>query len=305
MEGKLAGKVAVVTGASSGIGIETVRALVATGATIYAPCRDLDKAKLALDSVINSKKIILIRMDLSSLESVRNAAKSILEKTGKVNILVNNAAIMAVPDLQLTKDGFEIQFATNHLAHFLLFQLLKPALLAASSPEYRSRVVIVSSAAHRVYSINASDNYSFQSGGYHPFLAYAQSKTANIYMASEIERRYGAKGLHAISLHPGVIDSGLSRYLPSDVVNMLRSDPELLRLARSPEQGAATTLWAIIAPELEDRGGRYMIDCAEAERGEDDGSDRALTYVSHTYSPDDEARLWEDSNHMVGCAGDE
>ncbi len=304
MEGKLGGKVIVITGTSSGLGIETARALGATGATLFLTARNLVKAKAALEGILEPGRVELIEMNLESFESVRAATKAILAKTNKINILINNAGIMSTPELELTTDGHESQFAVNHLAHFLFFQLLKPALLAAASPDFSSRVVIVSSSTHRVHGLNESDNYSFQKGGYHPFISYAQSKTANVYMANEIERRYGSRGLHATSLHPGGINTALARHLTEAEIAAFMSDKSLVKGLKSPEQGSATTVWAAIGKEWESKGGRYLSDCAEATQGEDDGDGMAPTYVSHTYNAEGEARLWKDSMKMVGLNGD-
>ncbi|GKZ25365.1 hypothetical protein AbraIFM66951_008142 [Aspergillus brasiliensis] len=304
MQNQLKGKVAVVTGVSSGLGVETVRALAATGATLYLTTRDLSKARTALGDIFQPGSMELVQMDQASLSSVRQAAELILTKTNnKVNILIGNAGIMAVPDLQLTEDGYEVQFATNHLAHFLLFNLLKPALLAGSSPSFQSRVVLVSSSGHRVHGINEADNYHFQKGGYEPLVAYGQSKTANIYTANEIERRYGGQGLHALSLHPGIIATGLGRFLSEEQIQALLSDETVARVAKSTEQGAATTLWAAVGREWEGKGGKYLADCAEAEDGEQDGH-VGRTIVSYTYWPEGEERLWRDSLEMVGLRED-
>ncbi|CAJ0551501.1 Ff.00g114310.m01.CDS01 [Fusarium sp. VM40] len=127
-------------------------------------------------------------MDQESLESVRLAAKSTLAKTDKINILINNAGIMAVQTLQFTKDGHELQFGTNHLSHFLFFELLKPALLVAITPNFHSRAIIVASTAYLRNGINTPDNYNFEKGRYTPWGVYTQSKAANIYMANELER---------------------------------------------------------------------------------------------------------------------
>ncbi|KAJ4258971.1 hypothetical protein NW762_008059 [Fusarium torreyae] len=210
---KRQGRVFVITGTSSGIGIETVRAIAATGATLYLTARDLDKAKSALESIFDPSRMELFQMDQDSLASVRAAAAAILKKTSKIHCLINNAGIMAIPDLRFTVDGYELQFGTNHLSHFLLFQLLKPALFAAATPELPSRVVNLSSSSHNIHGINDSDGYSFQRGDYDPGMAYGQSKTANIYMANEIERRYGAEHLHATSVHPGIVATGLTRHM--------------------------------------------------------------------------------------------
>ncbi|PWY89824.1 NAD(P)-binding protein [Aspergillus heteromorphus CBS 117.55] len=305
MEGKLAGKTAVVTGVSSGIGIETVRALTATGATLFLTARDLSKAQAALGDIFQPETTTLVQMDQTSMASVRQAAESILAKTDRISLLINNAGIMAVPDLQLTDDGYELQFATNHLSHFLFFNLLKPALLAGSTPEVQSRVVMVASSAQRAHGINESDNYHFQKGGYHPRRAYTQSKLANVYMANEIERRYGSRGLHATSLHPGVIATGLGRYLTAEQIEGMMQNKALMKYLKSSEQGAATTLWAAVGREWEGRGGKYLSECAEAELGPDDGDDTVSTYASHTYKPEDEDRLWKDSLGMVGLSQDD
>jgi NAD(P)-dependent dehydrogenase (short-subunit alcohol dehydrogenase family) len=299
MKDKLAGKVAVITGVSSGIGIETVRALATTGATLYLTARNLAKAQTALAEFFDPTRMELVEMDQGSLEGVRKAAKNILSKTDKVNILINNAGIMAVPNLQYTSDGFELQFGTNHLSHFLFFQMLKPALLAATSPEFQSRVVNVASSGHQLCGINSSDNYHFQKGGYEAWAAYSQSKTANIYMANEIERRYESRGIHALSLNPGFIATGLGRFLSAEQVDHLLQNKKMMKIMKSLEQGAATTVWAAIGKEWEGRGGKYLSDCAEAKRATDDNDPSNEVYVSHIYSPEDEARLWRDSLEMV------
>lgn len=305
MEGKLSGKVAIITGVSAGLGIETTRALAATGVTLYLTARDVAKAKKALGDVLEPNRMEIVQMDQSSLDSVRSAAKAILAKTNKVNILINNAGVMAVPTLEMTQDGHELQFATNHLSHFLFFNLLKPAMLNAATTDFPSRVINLSASGHRIQGINDSQNYNFQKGGYHPWGAYAQSKTANIYMANEIERRYGPRGLHATSLHPGIIATGIGQYLPPEMVQAMVENPFVMKILKNPEQGAATTLWATLAREWEGKGGRYLVDCAEAEPGPDDGENTAQTYVSHTYSPKEEARLWKDSLALVGLPEDD
>ncbi|KAH8665027.1 hypothetical protein BGZ60DRAFT_506129 [Tricladium varicosporioides] len=306
MENKLAGKVVVITGTSSGIGIETARALSSTEATLFLTARNLAKAKDALTNIIEPSRLNLVEMDLSSFSSVRKAAQTILEKSNQqINILINNAGVMAIADLQFTSDYYEMQFGTNHLAHFLLFQLLKPALLSSSTPELHSRVVNLASSGHRSQGINDSDNYMFEKGEYNPWASYAQSKTANIYMANEIDRRYGSQGLHATSVHPGAVMTDLVRHIDPTQLAESAKDKRVLKILKSKEQGAATTVWAAIGKEWENRGGRYLEDCAEAERGPDDGNMWGKGYVAHTYDPAKEKRLWKDSLRIVGFKEEE
>ncbi|RYP60730.1 hypothetical protein DL769_007991 [Monosporascus sp. CRB-8-3] len=303
LEGKLVGKVIIITGASSGIGAETARALFATGATLFLTGRDMKKAEANLSEILDSDHVSLMEMDTSSFASIRATTAKILAKSNnQVNILINNAGIMGIADLQLTEDGYERHFATNHLGHFLLFQLLKPALLASSTPDFHSRVVNVASSTHRtIKKLNESDNYNFEKGGYMHPLAYANSKLANVYMANELERRYGSKGLHATSVHPGEIATDLLRNLGGKlVVDQIMSNKELAKGFKSPAQGAATTVLAAVGKEWENKGGKYLESCGEAERGKDDGEMMTPGWVSHTYDPPVEKRLWEDSLRMIG-----
>ncbi|KAH6974560.1 hypothetical protein BKA56DRAFT_490449 [Ilyonectria sp. MPI-CAGE-AT-0026] len=301
-ENTLQGKVIVITGTSSGIGIETVSALSTTGAKLFLTARNLAKAKTALADIFKPSRMELIEMDQDSLASIRAAAAQILSKTDKINILVNNAGIMAVQTLEVTKDGHESQFGTNHLSHFLFFELLKPALLAAVTPEFNSRVVIISSSAHASSGINTLDNYNFQNSKYHPLVAYGQSKTANIYMANEIERRYGPQGLHATSLHPGNIITALAQHVPEAEVAALLGNEDIRKSIKSREQGAATTLWAAIGKQWEGKGGKYLIDCAVAVPSKEGESQYGSGYAKHAYDPESEARLWEDSLKIVGLS---
>ncbi|KAG5658692.1 hypothetical protein KAF25_010873 [Fusarium avenaceum] len=235
MEGKLHNKVIVITGTSSGIGIEIVRALSVTGAKLFLTARNLTKAKEALAGIFDPNRMELVKIDQGSLDSIRFAANHILAKTEKINILVNNAGIIADQTLKFTKDGHELQFGTNHLSHFLFFKLLKPALLAGTSSDFHSRVIIISSTAHLRNGINASDNYNFQKGGYTGWGAYTQSKTANIYMANELQRRYGSQGLHGISLHPGGITTPITKHIPKDELESACKSGELPNQFKSPE----------------------------------------------------------------------
>ncbi|KAH8878759.1 putative short-chain dehydrogenase/reductase [Thozetella sp. PMI_491] len=305
MEGKLAGRVAVVTGASSGLGVETVRALAATGLRFFLPGRSPDKLKAALGDAFDPAVMEIVPAELGSFASVRAAAAAILAKTDVVHLFVANAGIMAVPDLQKSEDGYELQFATNHLSHFLLFQLLKPALLAASTPELHSRVVVVSSDLHRSHPL-VPGTYGCEDG-YHPAAAYGRSKVANVYMANEIERRYGARGLHATAIHPGVIPTGLGRYLTDEQIRWILQSEPMVRFGKNPEQGAATTVWAAVSSEWEGRGGRYLSHCADAPalQGSLEDDISGSCHAAHTYNPGYEASLWKDSLAMVAMEDDQ
>ncbi|RFU29348.1 hypothetical protein B7463_g6991, partial [Scytalidium lignicola] len=306
LEGKLKGKVIVITGTSSGIGIETARALSKTGATLFLTARNLTKARHTLSDILDTPgaDIKLVEMKNDSLKSVRVAASNILTQSNhQVNILINNAGVMAIPSLQLTSDGYEMQFAVNHLSHFFLFQLLKPALLSSVTPSMCSRVVNVASSGHRMPS--GPFNYTFKDGSYNPWIAYAQSKVANIYMANEIDRRYGSQGLHAMSLHPGAVgDTSLGVHMDPEMVAAFTSDAASVKKLKNSQQGAATTIVAAVGEEWENKGGKYLVDCEEATKGMDDGDISGIGYVSHTYSPEKEAQLWKDSLEMVELKDD-
>ncbi|PQE04600.1 WW domain-containing oxidoreductase protein [Rutstroemia sp. NJR-2017a BBW] len=295
VKGNLIGKVIIIAGTSSGIGIETARALSLTGARLLLTARDLSKADTALNEILEPGRVEIVEMDNTSLSSVRAAAKAILEKSNnQVNILINNAGIMAMPKLEYTKDGFEMQFG-----------LLKPALLASASAEFSSRVVNLSSSAHHVASINESGNYNFEMTEYNEWVSYGQSKTANIYMANEIERRYGSQGLHATSIHPGGIMTGLMQHVDPTVLSGMSKDEELIKTMKSPEQGAATTVWAAIGQEWEKKGGEYLADCGKTARGNDKHEITGVGFAGHAYDPEKEARLWKDSLKMVGLTDDQ
>ncbi|CCF34672.1 short-chain dehydrogenase [Colletotrichum higginsianum] len=301
---KLAGKIVLVTGANSGIGVETSRAIHATGATLFVTARDAAKAQLAVDSIKNGPgpksgaPIHAIELRLDSLASVRAAAKDFLAKSGgKLNILILNAGVMATPEGK-TEDGFETQFGTNHLGHFLLFQLLKPALLAASTPEFQSRVVSVSSMAHRFGNVRL-DDFNFEKDPYDPWAAYGQSKTANILFANEVERRYGSKGVHALSLHPGIIQTNLSQYLPPDRIEEIAKDEALKKNMKSVPQGAATTVYAALSKEWEGRPGRYLSDLVE-QGPADMASQKEAGHAPWVYDEAAAKELWEKSNKLVG-----
>lgn len=302
MDGKLTGEVIVITGTSSGIGIETTRALATTGATLFLTARDVTKAQTALADMLDPSRMEIVEMDQADLSSVRAAAAAILAKTSKIHLLVNNAGIMNIPDLRLTVDGHELQFGTNHLSHFLFYKLLEPALLASARSTLPSRVVSLASSAHNVHSLNETHNYAFQKGDYDPSVAYGQSKTANILMANEIERRHGAHHLHATSVHPGLVQTGLTQHMPPDAFKGMEY---LYPTMKSVGQGAATSVWAAVGKAWEHKGGKYLVDCAVAEAYKE-GEDKFTSpgYAQWAYDEDLAARLWTDSLELVALSSD-
>ena len=297
LEGKLTDKVILITGCSSGIGVETARALATTGATLYLTARDLGKAKSVLGSLLEQSHVHLLKLELNSLESVRACATEFLSKCKTLNILINNAGVMATPEGR-TVDGFETQFGTNHVAHFLLFQSLKDALLASSTPTFQSRVVNVSSSAHRRSEVQF-DNLNFDEN-YDAWTAYGQSKTANIWTANEIERLYGAKGLHGWSLHPGGIKSGLQQHVPQEIKKAWANNPALAAIWKSAEQGAATTVWAAVAKVLEGQGGKYLEDCQIAPPLDAKADNFVPGYAPWVYDEQKQAKFWAKSMELIG-----
>jgi NAD(P)-dependent dehydrogenase (short-subunit alcohol dehydrogenase family) len=298
LEGKLPDKVFIVTGASAGIGPETGRALAATGGKVFLTVRDMKKGEEACKSFLEPGRVELLEMDNNSLESVRNAAKIFLSKSKTLNVLVNNAGIMAAPEGK-TKDGFESQFGVNHLSHFLFFNLLKDTMIASSTPEFHSRVVNVSSMGHMGGEVQFG-NYGFEDGSYNPWKGYGQSKTANIYMANEIENRFGSEGLHGYSLHPGGIWSGLQKYVPAETMAEWKARPGVENFIKSTEQGAATSVLAAVGREYEGKGRLYFEDCDLASPTENGQSG----YAKYAFDKEKEARLWNDSLKMVGLKDD-
>lgn len=301
LEGQLQGKVIVITGATSGIGLETARALTATGATLILTVRNLKRAESVLGDLMASYNVSLVQMENASLQSVCNAARTVLARSkNRINILINNAGIMGVPTLQTTEDGHEMHFAVNYLSQFLFFQLLKPALRDSATADFPSRVVNVSSSAHRVAELPHSHDYDSQKSDYNWSKAYSQSKLASVYMANELDRRYGAQSLHATSLHPGGINTNISRHVGKEFAERIMANEAVSKTLKSPEQGAATTIVAAVGKEWARKGGRYLEDCQEAGRGEEDGNPLGSGYVQQTYNPTVEARLWKESLKIVG-----
>ena len=301
----LCDKTILITGCSSGLGLETTRALFKTGARLFLTARNLEKARQALRDIPDDKHHIQVfQLDQTSLDSVRKCATEINKAIdGKLNILICNAGVWRLPEGR-TKDGFETQWGVNHLSHFLLFQLIKPALLAASTSAFNSRVVVVSSMEHRQVKRIYWDNVNLE-GEYDRSRAYAQSKLANIYMANEIERRYGGKGLHALAVHPGGAATGIQQIDWSNALFVARKmfSPRAritMRHVKSPAQAAATQVWAAISLQLEGVGGQYLEDCRVGEPVQAGYHDDDPGYESYAFNEQEEKECWMRSCEQVG-----
>lgn len=228
-----------------------------------------------------------------------------LGKHGTSTGIHNNRAhyvssVMAAPEGK-TKDGFETQFGTNHIGHFYLFQLLKDTILASSTAEFPSRVVSLSSVGHRFGTPRHHDYNFTEPGSYDPWAAYGQSKTANIWFSNELERRYGSRGLHSTSVHPGGIVTGLYTHVSQEELAAVFT-PALQLYNKNEGQGAATSVYAAVSPEWKDKGGRFLSDCVEQGPVEGDpplgeGGDG---YKPWAYDEEGAKKLWVDSLKMVG-----
>jgi NAD(P)-dependent dehydrogenase (short-subunit alcohol dehydrogenase family) len=293
----LSGTIALVTGASAGLGAETVRALAARHATVIAAVRDVAKAERTLADPRSATvgRIVIEQVDLSSLTSVRAFADRVLAEHPRLHLLVANAGIMACPE-QRTADGFELQFATNHLGHFLLVNRLAP-LLASSAP---SRVVALTSVAHRSGELDLAD-LDFTSTRYEPWTAYARSKTANVLFAVELDRRLRPAGVRACAVHPGGVDTELFRHLDADALAFVAAGRRAVGQTerKSVQQGAATVVWAGVVAGADEIGGRYVEDCRVAPVI--DGDAASLAGVrSFALDPTLAAALWTRSEQLVG-----
>lgn len=255
----LTGKRAIVTGAASGIGIETARALAKAGAEVVLAVRDAAAGERVADEITASTgniNVMVSALDLSVRSSIADFVKRWI---GPLHILVNNAGVMASPETR-TAEGWELQFATNHLGHFALTTGLKRALTLANG----ARVVSVSSAAH-LRSPVVFDDIHFNTRAYDPWAAYAQSKTANVLFAVEATRRWSDDGIFVNSLMPGAIRTALQRHVTEEELNRLRAATGNLTFVwKTPEQGAATSVLVAASPLVDGIGGRYFEDCAEA-----------------------------------------
>jgi NAD(P)-dependent dehydrogenase (short-subunit alcohol dehydrogenase family) len=288
----LTGKTAIVTGASSGIGVETARALAAAGASVTLAVRDTstgDRVAAEIRDSTGNANVTVGALDLSDLSTVATFART---WSGPLHILVNNAGVMAVPELTLSQAGHEIQFATNHLGHFALAIGLHDALAVAE----KARVVSVSSGGHQRSPVVFDDiDYAFRD--YEPFGAYGQSKTANVLFAVEATRRWADDGITANALMPGAIFTQLGRHVDAEIAAaaMKRQDN-----VKTVEQGAATSVLLAASPLLEGIGGRYFEDCNEAHVVERRGAPGTGGVAAYALDPDNARRLWDVSLRMIG-----
>jgi NAD(P)-dependent dehydrogenase (short-subunit alcohol dehydrogenase family) len=291
----LSGKTMIVTGASGGIGAETARALAAKGATVVLAARDLAKAEnaaAAITEALPEASIQVRLLDLTSLASVRSFTDAFLGEHQRLDALIANAGVMATP-FELTADGFELQFGTNHLGHFLMVNRFVPALVAAA----QSRVVVLSSAGHRWSDVDLDDPF-FDRTPYDKYVAYGRSKTANVLFAVALDRRLHAQGVRAFAVHPGAIHTELGRSLTDeDRTSIAEMAKRGGTTWKTVEQGAATAVWAATSPELQGRGGEYLEDCAVANPAVGDASHGVRPYA---LDPIRAEALWDLSERLVG-----
>ncbi len=265
----LSGKAAVVTGASSGLGLQTAATLAAAGAEVVAAVRDPEGFRASPDWADLGElttRIEAVTLDLARLDGVRAAGEEIASKFAAIDLLINNAGVMFTPP-GTTADGFELQFGVNHLGHYLLTTLLLPRLRAAAAASGDARVVTLSSEAHRRWGIDL-DDINFERRGYDTFLAYGQAKSANILMTVELHRRFGADGITGLAVHPGTCATNLGRYMDRATAKKLfamSTETFAPKNMKSVAQAAATTVWAATSPSLAGRGGSYLADCQIAE----------------------------------------
>ncbi|WP_312160960.1 SDR family NAD(P)-dependent oxidoreductase [Phenylobacterium sp.] len=298
----LSGKRILVTGASAGLGVETARVLAARGANVVGAARDLAKAERATqevrDQAANGGSLELVALDLADLASVRACADALLADGRPFDVIIANAGVMATP-LGRTADGFETQFGTNHLGHFVLVNRLAPLLKPGS------RVVALSSSGHRFSDVNLEDP-NFETTAYTPFGAYGRSKTANALFAVEFDRRHKDRGVRAAAVHPGGIHTELGRHMTAeDTARLIEEINEANRRSGGPAfefktipQGAATSVWAAIVAPADAVGGRYCEDCHVAEIIDGDEMTRGGVRP-YAVDPDNARALWAKSEELV------
>lgn len=292
----LSGRCVVVTGGYSGIGTETVRAIAAAGAQVIVGARRTGQAHDVLDALDGD--IAILPLDLADPASIDAFAEAVAGRTDTIDILINNAAIMASP---LARDarGYEMQFATNHLGHFQLTARLWPLLLAGGG----ARVVALSSIGHRLHGLDLDDP-NFERRDYDKWLAYGQAKSANALFALQLDKLGESRGVRAFAVHPGGIATPLQRHLTMEeqrAMGWYDEDGNVHEAFKSTEEGAATTVWCAVSPLLEGKGGVYCEDC-EVAVAADPEKPRAGGYYPHIRDEDLAGKLWTKSEAMTGVS---
>jgi NAD(P)-dependent dehydrogenase (short-subunit alcohol dehydrogenase family) len=297
----------LVTGVSAGIGVETARSLAAHGAQVVGAARDLDKAKTATAQVrkgaaANGGSFELVELDLANLKSVHACADGLLAKGETFDVIIANAGVMATP-FGHTADGFETQFGTNHLGHFVLVNRIAPLFRTGG------RLINVSSAGHRRSNVDLDDP-NFERTPYEPFVAYGRSKTANILFAVAFDQRHREHGVRAAAVHPGVIETELIRHMsPSWLRTRVDEINQQLATAGKPPihwksipQGAATSVWAAVVAPADEIGARYCEDCHVGSIVPEEVPASAVTEGVRGYAVDTKTAeaLWKKSEEMVG-----
>jgi NAD(P)-dependent dehydrogenase (short-subunit alcohol dehydrogenase family) len=290
----LSGKTVLITGGSSGLGAETARAMAAKGAEVTITARTNAKGQPTVDQIkASTGKIISVEaLELGSTKSIHAFADRINSSGRKIDILINNAGIMACPQ-GTTDDGFEMQFGTNHLGHFLMTCLIAPSLADGG------RIVVLSSSAHQMSDV-MFDDIDMKKGGYERWRSYGQSKTANALFAVGLNKRLAPRNIEVFPVHPGVIGTGLTKHLR--IRDFLMFIPLMLIGAvkrKSIPAGAASQCFAATAPEITGKGGSYLADCKIAEISPEKKKDMTVVWP-YALNPEHAERLWSMSEDMLG-----
>lgn len=294
----LSGRVALITGASSGLGVETARALASGGARVLLAARDEKKTRSCIREIMRRAPhadLSFISLDLSNTSSVLQCAERLRRLEPRLDLLINNAGVMACP-LRRTEEGWEWQLAVNHIGHFLLTSELVPLLLQAPAP----RVVNLTSGGHQLGAPDPVDPH-FSRRPYDKWLAYGQSKTANIWHAIGLFERLASRGLSAFAVHPGAVGTDLSRHMSDEEIKSLRksSDDAPGLVFKSVSQGAATTVWAATSASLAGKGGLYLEDCGIGQPIHG-GALSATGYAPWALDRDRAEVLWRQSEEWIG-----
>lgn len=284
----LTGKTVVITGGTSGLGAESARSMAAKGAKVIITGRNMAKAQAVADGIEGD--VSVEELELGSVASIRAFAERVLAKHPRIDILINNAGVMASPYME-TSDGFELQFGSNHLGHFLMTTLLMPAFGEGA------RVVALSSSAHQFAPV-LFDDISFKTTDYDKWAAYGQSKTANALFAVGLNARLKVVGAEAFAVHPGVIQTELARHMTEEDMAMFATGIESGAIpVKSIPQGAATQVYAATAPELAGKGGAYLADVQIAPI--EDGTEDFSKVRPYAIDPEAAERLWVVSEEMI------